>query len=75
MKNNPLGSIGVWLLVGGVAIALIMIFIYIWGKIFLVTSGLDQKQIDTYKNAIDKTNDLKRKIEQRKSNELNNYQY
>lgn len=75
MKNYNSGAIGVWLFIGIIMIILITIVVVIWSKIFLVTHGLEQNQIDTYKNAIDKANDLKKKMEQRKNSELNSSQY
>lgn len=70
MKPNNSGSVIVWLILGIATFILISIAVVIWSKIFLVTHGLEQNQIDTYKNAIDKANDLKKKMEQRKKTEF-----
>ncbi|MBI4009091.1 hypothetical protein HY357_02565 [Candidatus Roizmanbacteria bacterium] len=66
MKNHKSGSSGVWLFIAIVFIILFTIAAVIWAKIFLVTSGIDSQQVDTYKNALDKANDLRQKIEERK---------
>ncbi len=62
----------IWIFLLVVLITISIIFGLVWTKIIMVSTGIDQNQVNTYKNAIDKANDVKQKIElQQKENNLN----
>ncbi len=66
MKDSPVNSSGsavVWLVIGGVVLAAIVVAFLVWGKVFLLTTGLDSTQVNSYTRAIDSANQIKQKIE------------
>lgn len=69
MEKNNRGSMVVWLILLIVLVVISVAFGLIWTKVIMVSTGIDQNQVNTYKNAIDKANDVKQKIElQQKEN-------
>lgn len=61
-SHSKKGSIVIWSIIGVLLIG-IVIFTVIYNKIFLVTSGIDKPQINSYKNVLDKANTVKLQME------------
>ena len=49
--------LGGLLLVGAIAVG-----VFLWGNVFMYTEGISETQVNTYTEAIEKTNDLQEKV-------------